>query len=227
MGPGRHAAPLVPDLKATPGLILKQMETGSSAAKPHTPAGSGQAPPQRKVEIKSCGECSLCRETQKEIDCQGYGLCVTLQPSYAYTVGLHEMYDLPELILVAKLPPLQLGMLISAFVGECKKNPALWRGEGFVVNTPPVIVMGEKAAAFGSLLGYEVVRPEFLNKESPHALVAAVDRYGPQAFRARQLVLSDPAGRLPWDPGFDQEWAHTIGQVGLYTPPAATVVYKQ
>ncbi|MGN7823105.1 DUF4262 domain-containing protein [Chitinophaga sp. 22536] len=136
----------------------------------------------------------LTRESiQEKIDLYG---CFIVQvpaddylPGFAYTIGLHQRFNHPEIICFGLSLTLMKDLLNDA-CGEIKT------GSAFTPNT----------FYNGLLEDYPVhflpVDPAYY----PHYLGTAGYFYQHQEFPAIQLVWPDKQSRFPWEPDFNPDW---------------------
>jgi hypothetical protein len=114
-------------------------------------------------------------------------------PSYAYTVGFEDRFGFPEVCVVG-LSPVACRGLFDVVAG------ALAGGTDLPVAAPFVgLLEGGQPCAF---LPVEVASCSSMFPSLVEHHTLAGDE--PEAFHLVQLAWPDPAGALPWEPGFDQ-----------------------
>lgn len=126
---------------------------------------------------------------------------------FAYTVGLTETYNHPELIIIG-FPPQAMCQIIGEAVAKLEED-----GEAFKVEEVPGVI---KVKVHGVLQDGLLGCRDVTKKNKLELLCRAVARYGEDGFEAKQLVFPDMHGILPWQPNFNEEWGQC--QPKLYTP---------
>lgn len=110
-------------------------------------------------------------------------------PGWSYTVGLTELLDCPELIVIGLKE-----QLASSVLNECARR--LHEGVRF----------GEKSREHELLSNVEcefrIVEKRWLRRTMGYA----VWFYGGDSFPALQCVYPDLENRFPWEPGFPENW---------------------
>lgn len=128
-------------------------------------------------------------------------------PTWAYTIGFRAI-GAPE-IVVFDLPQEQANGLFHELFRDLKAGLIIREGERW---RPHEL---EKPFVWR-----EVHPSRFEDQENPwlgisHGFALATSP-GQGVFQAFQLVLSDPDGRLPWEPGYDERLRHL--QRALWEP---------
>lgn len=137
----------------------------------------------------------LLIQTRQNVD--KYGLQVimvsstTYLPSFAYSIGLQQIYNHPEIICFGFSN--ELGHAIINDVAALIKA-----GERMIVDKVYDNVFENSSAAF--------LNVDQLNMRDYFG--AAFNFYGDKAFSALQLVWTDRADRFPWEDGFEQEFIY-------------------
>jgi hypothetical protein len=108
-------------------------------------------------------------------------------PPFAYTVGLTE-HDFPELI-IAGLPPDTAHALLNDLARR-------------VYDRAVRFAHGQRLGDL--LIGYIAVIVDG-PATGPLYPGAAYAQYGTDRVRLQQVVWPDPAGRFPWEPGYDRD----------------------
>ncbi|WP_316812584.1 DUF4262 domain-containing protein [Pedobacter heparinus] len=139
-----------------------------------------------------------CRNDEKTIsDIEKYGLSVILieatdyLPSFAYSIGLWQKYDHPEIICFG-LSVQTLHIIIND-VAELIKN-------GHIIET------GRPYDDF-----FENGNAEFLKVDCRNIadyFGTALDFYGVKDIPALQLIWTDRNDKFPWDEGFEEEFIY-------------------
>ncbi|HLZ73741.1 DUF4262 domain-containing protein [Phenylobacterium sp.] len=128
-------------------------------------------------------------------------------PSWAYTIGFLSSLGAPE-VIVFDVPQRSANGIFGTVFEELKAGELVLRdGEAW------------KSAAHPAVWR-EVHPSRYVDEEQPWLGIAetiAAIQAGPE-FRAFQLVLSDPEGRLPWEPQYDERLRPL--QRELYLPAA-------
>ena len=133
------------------------------------------------------------------------------EPGFAYTEGLTETYGMPELIMVG-----DLGMngTIGSFVGSVLLDLLIMLKEGklkpsdFEQREVPNAIQYAGACGKPRLgrVGCVELSPINLTMDCEYPLGFVHRRYPDGNFRAKQIFMECPNGRLPWETGGDQEW---------------------
>ena len=130
-------------------------------------------------------------------------------PSWAYSIGFDETLDQPE-VVIFDAPPADANRLLWEVFSELKTG-ALTLEDGAVW----VEEDGHKSV-------WRQVHPKWIDCAAAWFAVAVLRRTGrtgeARGLRVFQLVLSDPAGFLPWDAGYDE--ALRPRQPALWDPRA-------
>ncbi len=122
-------------------------------------------------------------------------------PPHAFSIGLHERFDHPEIVVVG--PDLEfLHQLVNA-VGEQVREGRRFEG-------------GSEAS--GILVGRDCAFRDVAKAWYPVFLGYAGWYYRGAGFPALQCVWPDPEGLFPWQPGFHPELARL--QPVLDAPPS-------
>lgn len=125
-------------------------------------------------------------------------------PSWAYTVGFDETLNHPEMIAFDLPKASANGLFSSSF-------EAIRSGE-------LVIEDGQQAPFTDTRCVWRKVYPDHVAEWLTLACMRRFARTGmPVGVEAYQLVLSDAAGLLPWDEGYDERLRHL--QPALWEPP--------
>lgn len=127
-------------------------------------------------------------------------------PAWAYTIGFDETLDHPEIVLFD--------------VPQASANEVMWRVFSDVKSGALVIEDGLVWPPGDPIrLVWRKVHPWQIDQWLNHACIRrhrrAGKRYGLEAY---QLVLPDPQGVLPWEPGYEEDLRPR--QPALYEPPA-------
>ncbi len=110
-------------------------------------------------------------------------------PAWAFTIGLFERFDHPELV---------------AFAPDAEFARGLVAGLAARVRTGARF---EDGGAYAGVLGdHEVSFREVADKWIGVFLGNVAWHYGDARFEVLQCFWPDRAGRLPWQEGFDPEW---------------------
>jgi hypothetical protein len=117
-------------------------------------------------------------------------------PGFAYTVGLHETYGHPELIVFGLPYEVAHGVLNDLAARIKNDNLTLQDGDG------------DDGAVKGHRVIFRKVRAAFVRKYLRVAHVLSEDT------RALQVVWPDPFGKFPWEEDFDDRY--TVAQPSLY-----------
>lgn len=127
-------------------------------------------------------------------------------PSYAYTVGFEDRFGFPEVCIFGLSPVACRGLfgLIVEFLAGGTELPIDAPFLGILDGGQPSAFLTVDAAASVGLF------PAL----AEHHTVAGEP---PDAFRMVQFAWPDPAGHLPWEPGFADELAPV--QLLLGDPP--------
>lgn len=126
-----------------------------------------------------------------------YGLQVLMvkgtgySPSFAYSIGLFETYNHPEIICFG-LPQKISGQIINDVAGIIKS------GQRFSHNEISLEIFKDSKAAFLN------VDPRNVGDYFGHA----ISYYDHQNFPALQLVWTDRNDKLPWEDGFEEKFEH-------------------
>lgn len=153
------------------------------------------------------GECVCCARGQtlselidEGIKSFGYAIMQIMDQPFAfcYTIGLTETYDHPEFIMRGDFSVRQMADLIGVAVDALGENPNLFQDE----EVYGIIKVNVHGTIEDRVLGCRAV-----NNVSKQYLAKAADRYGGfENFQAKQLVLPDTHGMLPWQIDFDDTW---------------------
>jgi hypothetical protein len=122
-------------------------------------------------------------------------------PSWVYTVGFKASLGEPE-IIVFDLPRPSASQLVSHVHDELRSGRL-------------ILLDGVEWAAASTRCVWRKVHEDHLGEWLTLAFIPAMVAGGMDAF---QLVLSDAAGRLPWEDGYDERLRAL--QPALYEPPA-------
>lgn len=131
-------------------------------------------------------------ENRTKENVQTYGYTVMMipadnyLPAFAYTVGLFETYQHPEIVAVG-LPHTTLKVLIDNVCNQIKE------GKRFESNNSYSNVISKHDVCFVEV--DQTFYPEYLGQ--------ATDYYGSKNFPCIQLVWCDSQGNFPWDENFD------------------------
>lgn len=125
----------------------------------------------------------------------------------SYTIGFDETLDHPELI-------------IFDVPGDAA-NEVFWQVFKQIRDGQLVLTDGLDWSDDPDLgLAWRKVHPDWINEWLPWARLRRFKVTGkPYGLEAYQLVLCDPEGRLPWEPGYDERLRPR--QPSLWEPPVA------
>ena len=112
-------------------------------------------------------------------------------PSFAYSVGLQETYNHPEIILFGLKP--EIMHIIINDVADLIKN-----GDRMEAGNEYVNIFKDNRAYF------LVVEKRNIGDY----FGVAIDYYGNSDFRALQLIWTDRIDKFPWEEGFEVEFRH-------------------
>ncbi|MFS8159390.1 MAG: DUF4262 domain-containing protein [Candidatus Roizmanbacteria bacterium] len=132
-------------------------------------------------------------------------------PTFAYTVGMTETFEHPELIMVGNY---EVGDILSNIVYRLSE-------------TEPTLILSlkEDKQIPGTLRGKEgpltvYFGCQMVNKEvekvKKEYMQQAINHYGLDGFEVMQVLIFDPKGKLPWHVGYDKEWQKTAKEPTLY-----------
>ncbi len=134
-------------------------------------------------------------------------------PTWAYTVGLDESLNQPELIIFDTT--LEIANALFWEAHDDLKSGALKIEDGLA--WPPE---WEQPGV------WRKVHPEQVDEWLPLACMRQFDRTGRRGdLEAYQLVVADPQGNLPWQTGYDERLRER--QPALYLPPAKAAAIPQ
>jgi len=140
-------------------------------------------------------------------------------PRFAHSVGLTETFGCPEIIIVGNFMPALIDTAGANVIALARANPAALRD---APDTPECEITGLmfRAGATGSAIdtvaGYCPVDQSVVAGGSAQFYMSvAVNRYGIDGFKVRQIVIPDTNFRLPWHTGYDAGWDLESGQVLL------------
>jgi hypothetical protein len=128
-------------------------------------------------------------------------------PRWFYTAGFHERLAHPEMIVFDVPAETALGAFQTAFDtlsggGQALQDGMVWAQEGRVRT-----VLREAHVESLNRTGWLALAQERYRRKTGNL----------QGFRAFQIVLPDREGRLPWEPGHDEDARRLQPQ--LYDPP--------
>lgn len=130
-------------------------------------------------------------------------------PRYAYTIGLEERFGFPELVLFG-LAPVACRGLFGLVVDALAGGTELPVGAAFIGlldgGQPSAFLIVDASSSVGM----------FPALAEHHRLAGEPD----DAFAMVQFAWPDPAGNLPWEPGFADQLAPVQLLLGDPPPPS-------
>lgn len=133
---------------------------------------------------------------------------ISERPFYAFTIGMRELYNKPELIFSLETNPIQNGMILS-LVAEAvgKQNidiskPAVVRDVLTMRNPAKKTAADPDTAPMPA-----VVVPIVDNRGRVRDMMGTATRfYGDSNFDVAQVFITDKNARFPWQPGCESSF---------------------
>ena len=124
------------------------------------------------------------------------GADTSVDPSFAYTIGMTETYAHPEFLLIGFEPSMMQSLLNA--VGKAVKGGQRFEDWG----------LSEQV-----LVGFPVYFREVGQDQAGRWARASQARYEKTGFRLLQMFLPDAAGQFPWDAGCDPSYVKGQGHL--------------
>jgi hypothetical protein len=153
-------------------------------------------------------QCAMCMDKQfqqkleKNIKEKGWSITGVMadrdtgEPAFAYTTGRTESCKGAELIFIGGSDQVQCCTMLIATLYRLKEDSTACDNDEVLGVIGFKIGGTDEDAPLGCRTITNTARAKFL--------LQAVARYGKDGFTAKQLVLPDDNGRLPWHDGFDE-----------------------
>lgn len=126
---------------------------------------------------------------------------------YAYTLGLHDICGF-ELIIFGNCGESFMFNILYRAAAGLKRNKNMLNNREV---TGIIKLRGEKGVV-DARIGCKYIAPDVKG-----LLFWADKRYG--KFEAKQVLLPDKEGFLPWEERYDENWGKQMGQALLYLLP--------
>jgi hypothetical protein len=147
------------------------------------------------------------------------GFAVTVvgcaEPPFAYSTGLTETYQLPEIVIMGRFEPETINAIFNGINALARKNADVFRCTELASVVQRGIPGGKPT---DGAVGFMPLAPEHLRPDAKWPLTRTIERYGPGKFEACQFIVCDPKGRLPWHKDYDHGWGERVQQHALYAP---------
>lgn len=131
------------------------------------------------------------------------------EPPFVYTIGLTETYKHPEFIMIGDIDLEQMINIVGTCAEKLKTNPEHFVGKDEVNG---VIEYNINGKTVDGLIGCKTIKPQ----NHTEYMGQSCDRYGKDGFTAKQIIVADTNGRLPWDENANPEWIISANQIKLY-----------
>jgi hypothetical protein len=122
------------------------------------------------------------------------------RPNYTYTIGFQDLFDVPEILIMA-LSPSNASDLLHGIAGQLKKGEIRIPKEGGLV---PQIIKN-----------YDTLFVPVPHEIALNTAMAAAARQNIKPLEVMQLVWPDTKGKFPDDPDCDKKISHAQSMTGF------------
>jgi hypothetical protein len=129
---------------------------------------------------------------------------------FAYSVGLTESYGKPELIIICNMDPIILARIVHNLAEKIKEGSTLFDVDGTIENAITYNINDEEV--LGSV-GCRTVKEKYKTT----LMCQCCKKYGnASSFSAKQIIVGDLNGKLPWEKNCDTKWFKNFNQKQLW-----------